>query len=344
MLEDTQGDVTDVTQHTSPTQPFGDSKGRSRARRAARQRVNLSERLPAALRPWYQAARPRSLPATYAPVFIGGAVALSDGVFNLPRFLLALVGALLLQIASNFVNEYVDYTRGTDTQKVAGMGMVLSQGKLTPRQVLAGAVATTAGGVIIGLILVLWSGPLLLLIGGFGVAAVIFYTAGPLPLSYIGLGEFTAFLAFGPLMTFGTYYAVAAYPSTRALMAGLPIAFTVAAILHANNMRDIDVDRQAGKMTLAVRFGMRGARIEFAILIYGAYVAAVALVLAGAMPTQTLVAVLTLPEAIWLVRVSTRSRDAQAMHRAQGRTARLHWWFGLALAAGWLLYAAYLFL
>ncbi|PJF36067.1 MAG: hypothetical protein CUN49_07280, partial [Candidatus Thermofonsia Clade 1 bacterium] len=111
------------------------------SKQTARERVkrtpmrSLGERLPAPIRPWYQAARPRSLPATYAALLTGGAVALESGVFEPIRFLLALIGALLLQIASNFVNEYVDFQRGTDALKVAGMGMVLSEGKLSARQV-----------------------------------------------------------------------------------------------------------------------------------------------------------------------------------------------------------------
>ncbi|MCS6871528.1 MAG: 1,4-dihydroxy-2-naphthoate octaprenyltransferase [Anaerolineae bacterium] len=311
----------------------------------ARQRVKratirpLSERLPAPLRPWYQAARPRSLPATYAAIFTGGAVAIQAGVFEPIRFLLALIGALLLQIASNLINEYVDYRRGTDALKVAGMGMVLSEGKLSAQQVLIGAIVTTVGGALIGLVLVALSGTTLLWIGMIGVAAVVLYTAGPLPLSHLGLGEVTAFLCFGPLMTFGTYYAVSGQESVPSLLAGVPLGFTVAAILHANNMRDIEADRAANKRTLAVRFGLRGAFIEYNILIYGAYVALAALIVAGIAPLTTAVAFVTLWEAVWLVRVTTRSKDAQALHRAQGRTARLHWWLGLALTVGWLLAA-----
>lgn len=312
------------------------SKVRERAKRRA---LNLIDRLPPNVRPWYQAARPRSLPATYAALLIGGGIALAHDKFDVIRFVLALIGALMLQIASNFVNEYVDYQRGTDEKKVAGMGMVLTNAQLTARQVLIGAVVTVVGGALIGLILTFASGPALLLVGGIGVAAVVLYTAGPLPLSYIGLGELTAFLCFGPLMTYGTYYAVTGISGMQAALAGLPIGFTVAAILHANNMRDIEPDKAAGKITLAVRFGQQGARIEFIILIYGAYMAALGLIVAGALPWPLLILLATAPEAVWLVRVATTTDDPQALHRVQGRTARLHWWFGLTQAIGWLVFA-----
>lgn len=304
--------------------------------------MNLVNVLPASLRPWYLAARPRSLPATYAPLFIGGAVAVFFELFEPVRFLLALLGALLLQIGSNFINEYVDYRRGTDTQKVAGMGMVLSQAQLTPPQVLFGAIFSVVGGALIGILLVALSGPSLLWVGIFGVVVVIAYTAGPVPLSYIGLGELAVFIAMGPLMTYGTFYAVTTfqnplgYFNTNALLAGLPIAFTCAAILHANNMRDIDADRAANKQTLAVRFGLQGARTEFKILIYGAYVTLGILILAEAIPAQTFLAYATVPEALSLIKLATTTDDPKELHTAQGLTARLHWRFGLLIALGWL--------
>jgi 1,4-dihydroxy-2-naphthoate octaprenyltransferase len=300
--------------------------------------MNLVDRLPVGLRPWYLAARPRSLPATYAALFVGGAVTIAANSFEPIRFLLALVGALLLQIGSNFINEYVDYTRGTDKQKVDGMGMVLSKGQLTQQQVLFGAIATVAGGALIGLLLVALSGPALLWIGIFGVLVVILYTAGPLPLAYLGLGEIAVFIAMGPLMTFGTFYAVTGNLSASgtALFSGLPIAFTVAAILHANNMRDIDADRAANKKTLAVRFGIEGARKEFKFLIYGAYISCALLIAFSVLPFHTALVLVTLPSATELIKLATTTDDPKVLHRAQGMTAQLHWHFGLALAAGWL--------
>lgn len=300
--------------------------------------MNLVDRLPVGLRPWYQAARPRSLPATYAALFVGGAVTVVAQRFDLVRFLLALVGALLLQIGSNFINEYVDFTRGTDTHKVDGMGMVLSKGQLTQQQVLFGAVVSVVGGALIGLLLVVLSGPVLLWVGLFGILVVILYTAGPLPLAYLGLGEIAVFIAMGPLMTFGTFYAVTGLVNFTPLLSGLPIAFTVAAILHANNMRDIDADRAANKKTLAVRFGMDGARKEFKFLIYGAYITTALLIAVRQLPLHAALVLVTLPESQELLKLATTTDDPKVLHRAQGMTAQLHWHFGLALAAGWLAY------
>ncbi|HLY28592.1 MAG TPA: 1,4-dihydroxy-2-naphthoate octaprenyltransferase [Aggregatilineales bacterium] len=302
--------------------------------------MNIAERLPANAKAWYLAARPRSLTATYAPLFVGASIAVYQGVFDLARFVLALIGALLLQIGANLVNEYVDYKRGTDTHKVDGMGMVLTRGQLTHQQVLAGAVITITGGALIGLLLMAYSGILLLWIGLGGVFVVIFYTAGPLPLSYIGLGELAVFIFMGPAMTLGTYYAVSGGQfSAAAVWGGLPIAFTVANILHANNMRDIDSDRLAGKQTLAVRLGLPGAKWEFAVLLYGAYVAALLLIVLGQAPWPTALILGTLPGAIALARAAFAATEPAVLHRIQGMTAQLHLRIGVALAVGWLISA-----
>lgn len=291
---------------------------------------------------WYQAARPRSLTATYAPLLLAAVITIVDGVFNLPKFLLALLGALFLQIGANLVNEYVDYNRGTDEHKVAGMGMVLSRpeagGKLTSQQVLLGAIVTVVAGAAIGILLVITSGPLLLWIGMIGVLVAVTYTAGPMPLAYVGLGEIAVFICMGPLMVLGTYYAISGKISPTALLGGLPLAFTVAAILHANNMRDLEADRKANKQTLAVRLGRRGANIEYSVLIYGAYVVVgiFILLLGTFVPWTVALAIVTLPRAIELVRMATSTDDPKLLHRVQGMTAQLHFVFGLTLAGGWL--------
>lgn len=288
-------------------------------------------------RAWYRAARPRTLTATYAPMGAAAVVALQDGVFNLPIFVLALIGALLLQIAANLINEYADYRRGAEDLKKAGQGMILKTGILNPRQVLIGAVVTLLGGVAIGLFLLFQSGPLLLWIGLGGVLMVITYTAGPFPLAYYGLGEVAVGLFMGPLMVLGAYYVMAGEASWAPVLVGIPIGMTSAAILDANNVRDVEADRAVNKRTLAVLLGERAARWEYVLLVAGAYIVTVVLVLAQVMPWPVLLVGVTLPEAARLVRVLLASSDTALLHRAQGGTAKLHGQFGLWLVIGWLL-------
>ena len=285
---------------------------------------------------WYRAARPRTLTATYVPLGLAAAIAIEKGVFDLPAFILSLIGALLLQISANLINEYFDYRRGADTHKVAGQGMIIKNQVLTPQNVLIGAIATLVGGALIGLFLLTQSGPLLLWIGLGGVLVVVTYTAGPFPLAYNGLGEIAVFIFMGPLMVLGAYYVMARQADLVPVLAGIPIGFMVAAILHANNLRDLEADRAVSKHTLAVRLGRRGARAEYVFLVGGSYVAVGLMILAGIMPWTTVIVLMTAPEAYRLIRMFLTHEDPQVLHPAQGRTARLHGQFGLWLVVGWL--------
>lgn len=285
---------------------------------------------------WYRAARPRTLTATYVPLGLAAAIAIEKSVFDLPAFILSLIGALLLQISANLINEYFDYRRGADTHKVAGQGMIIKNQVLTPQSVLIGAIATLVGGALIGLFLLTQSGPLLLWIGLGGVLVVVTYTAGPFPLAYNGLGEIAVFIFMGPLMVLGAYYVMARQADLVPVLAGIPIGFMVAAILHANNLRDLEADRAVNKHTLAVRLGRRGARAEYVFLVGGSYVAVGLMILAGIMPWTTVIVLVTAPEAYRLIRMFLTHEDPQVLHPAQGRTARLHGQFGLWLVVGWL--------
>ncbi len=288
---------------------------------------------------WYQALRPRVFTATYAPMGLAGIAALDDGVFDAPLFLLALIGTLLLQSAANLINEYMDFRRGADRLKQAGQGMTIKNKILAPDSVRNGAIVTTLAGCLLGLFLLAQSGPLLWIIGIGGVLVAIGYTAGPFPLAYHGLGEIAVAIFMGPAVVLGAYY-VMSPTAGAARMAELglisaPIAFMVAAILHANNMRDMDADRAVKKRTLAVIFGIRFARAEYSFLVLGAYVAQALLMLASHLPLATVMTLITLPEAIRLIRIFNSSRAVPLLHQAQGRTAKLHGQFGLLLVLGW---------
>ena len=297
--------------------------------------MSLLEKSPR-LMAWYRAARPRTLTATYAPLGLAAIIAIDHGAFNLFLFILALIAALLLQVAANLINEYADFRLGADEHKQAGQGMVIKQQVLRPQEVLIGAIATTLGGILIGLLLIAQSGSLLIWIGLAGVLTVVAYTAGPYPLAYHGLGELAVFVCMGPLLVLGVYYAVSGgHYSPVPLVAGLPLGFMVAAILHANNIRDIDADRAVGKHTLAVTFGLNAARKEYAFLVIGAYAMVVLLVVMRIMPWPTLIVFGTFPEAYRLIQIINTETETDKLHRAQGRTAQLHGAFGLWLVIGW---------
>lgn len=288
---------------------------------------------------WIRATRPRVFTAAYVPMGIAAAAALRDGVFQLLPFVLSLIGVMLLQTAANLVNEYYDFKRGADELKVAGQGMAIKHFGLTPREIGIGALVTLIGGCLIGLFLLTQSGPTLFWIGLGGALVAITYTAGPFPLAYHGLGEVAAGIFMGPMIVIGAYYVMSRGQIAPDLwLISIPAALMVAAILHANNLRDMDADRAVNKRTLAVLLGRDAARVEYMLLVGGAYLALVVLVVINALPPTTLLAFLTAREAQALIRIFNAQTDPAVLHPAQGRTARLHGQFGLLMVAGWLLW------
>jgi len=289
---------------------------------------------------WYQATRPRVFTAAFVPMGIAACAALADEVFTLVPFILALLGVVLLQTAANLVNEYADFRRGADEFKVAGQSMAIKNKILSPNEVLIGAIVTTVAGSLIGLYLLSQSGPLLWGIGISAVLVAITYTAGPFPLAYNGLGELAAGIWMGPLIVIGAYYVMDTNIYGELVLISLPITFTVAAILHANNIRDLEADKAVNKRTLAVMLGRDVARKEFALLIGAAYVSLAIVVVAGWMPPTALLGLLTAPIAYELVTIFNTETAPEILHPAQGRTAKLHGQFGLLIVVGWLIWLA----
>lgn len=287
------------------------------------------------IRTWWNAIRPWSYTAAIIPVLLGGSIAAYHGLLNVWLLLLTLVGSIAIQAGTNLVNDYFDYTRGTDHPAVLGTGGALLRGDLTPRQILIGGIVAFGIGSAIGLYLVSVTGPFIFWLGLFSVMAGYFYTAGPFALAYNGLGEIAVFIFMGPVMVVGTYYVQTQTVTFPIVLASLPVGFLVAAILHANNLRDLENDRLVGKRTLATILGRSGANIEYYLLIGGTYVSLAIIVLLGIAPWLTLITVLTLPLAIRLVRIVARESEPKALQPVLRQTAQLHMQFGTLLVAGW---------
>jgi 1,4-dihydroxy-2-naphthoate octaprenyltransferase len=273
---------------------------------------------------------------------LAAVIAIQDGVFQPFIFLLSVLGVMLLQTTANLVNEYADFRRGADELKTAGQGMAIKDKVLTPNEILIGAIVATVGGCLIGVFMLTQSGPYLWLIGLGGVLVAITYTAGPFPLAYNGLGEVAAGIFMGPMIVLGAYYVmqpnISADKGVYLSLVSFPIMFMVANILHANNIRDIDADRAVNKRTLAVRFGIKTARLEYKVLTAFTYLSQLILIVIGWMPITTLLTLLTIPEALRLIRIIDHETDTQLLHIAQGRTARLHGRIGIVLVVGWALW------
>lgn len=225
---------------------------------------------------WWRASRPHSLGTAIAPVLVGGGVALHDGTARPVAFLLALLGVALLLIGVNLTNDYFDFFQGADPPIGVG-ARPLQTGLLAPSWFLIGGLIAFGLSGVIGVVLARQSPPEVLLVGVAGALLGFFYTAPPFKLGYRGLGEIVVFLLLGPGATLGSYAVIANRFSILPVLAALPIGLVVAALLHANNLRDLAEDARSGKRTLAVRLGPARAIREFQALIWGSEAAIVAL-------------------------------------------------------------------
>lgn len=220
----------------------------------------------ASVNDWIEGARLRTLNAGLSPVIAGTGIALWLGAASFPRFLLAAIVALALQIGSNFSNDYSDGIRGTDDVRT-GPPRLTGGGKAKPKTVKMVAFACYGVGAIAGLALVALSGAWWLLgVGVFAIAAAWLYTGGKHPYGYMGLGEVFVFIFFGLVACAGTTYTQAGTVPWQGWLVAASLGFIACAVLMANNIRDIPTDEQAGKMTLAVRLGNRRARIAYVLL------------------------------------------------------------------------------
>ncbi|MCK5033824.1 MAG: 1,4-dihydroxy-2-naphthoate polyprenyltransferase [Calditrichia bacterium] len=216
---------------------------------------------------WIRAMRPKTLWAGIAPVIIGTALAFGDGKMHLLSAIAALVASLLIQIATNFSNDYFDFIHGADTKERLGPKRVTQSGLVKPEIVKIAFILTFLLAFIVGLYLIWRGGWPILTIGILSIILGILYTGGPFPLGYHGLGDIVVLIFFGPVAVGGTYYVQALEITPIVLIAGLSPGLLSMALLTVNNLRDIHTDRTAGKITLAVRFGELFTRMEYLISI-----------------------------------------------------------------------------
>ena len=284
-------------------------------------------------RVWAVAARPFSLTASVIPVLVGTALSATGGHFHPVLFLLALVSGVLLQVGTNLVNSYYDYVNGLDTaQNKAHNQPVLVLGWMEPQTLLRGSYIVFLLAVVIGVYLVAVRGWVIAVLGIVGLLGGFWYTAKPVNYKYYGLGVPLVFILMGVLMVVGAYAVQTGHAAWAAVVASLPISCLVAAILHANDLRDLSDDRQARVTTLTTLIGTNLGAWFYDALVAGAYVTVALNVVLGLFPTWTLAVFITLPEAFRLMR--RVHRGGEQTIAVEPLTARLHMLFGLILTAG----------
>ena len=250
---------------------------------------------------WFQALRAPFLIASIIPVLVGALAAWQiRSAFNLPFFLLCLLGAVFIHLGANMANDAWDFRSGNDANvhhlnPFAGGSRVLIRGVLNPRTHLAVAFAFLGLGSLIGIYLVTQVGTALLWIGIFGVAVAYSYVGPPLRLAHRGLGEIAVSLEFGPVTVLGTYFVLAKTFDPAAIVLSISLGLLVAGILWINEVPDIPADSAVGKRTLVVRLGVPRATTVFGGIVGAAYfVLILGVVFAGLTP-WVLLALLGIP-------------------------------------------------
>ncbi len=285
-------------------------------------------------RAWILAARPKTLSAAAAPVFVGTGLAGAHGTYRAAPAAAALLGALLIQIGTNLANDYYDFLRGGDTEDRVGPVRVTQAGLIPPKQVWWGMVITLFVAFLVGVYLVSVGGWPIVWIGLASLLCAVAYTGGPYPLAYHGLGDPFVFVFFGLVAVGGTYWVQALALPGDALVAGVGVGSLNTAILVANNVRDLDSDAAAGKRTLAVRLGRLGSRIEYVLLMGVGFAVPVLGVSLYVWPWPALVALGAGIAAITPVTLVMTKDDARELVPALPGTARVVALYGVLLGVG----------
>jgi 1,4-dihydroxy-2-naphthoate octaprenyltransferase len=285
-------------------------------------------------RAWILAARPATLSAALVPVAVGTACALASGGFRAAPAAAALLGAMLIQIGTNFANDVFDYEKGADTAARLGPVRAAQAGLLSPAALRRAMIVSFALATLCGLYLALDAGWPVVVIGIASIAAGIGYTGGPYPLGYHGLGDLFVLLFFGLVAVCGTAFVQVGAVPPLALWAALPVGCLATAILVVNNLRDADTDALAGKRTLAVRLGRRAARAEYVALVALSFAVPPALLASELAGRWILLPLASAPLALPPLRAVLAPVDGPRLNRALAATARLLLVHGLLLALG----------
>ena len=289
------------------------------------------------MHPWIAGARPRTLPAAIVPVLVGTGSAVRDtGHWNhgiiVWRAVAALVVALAIQVGTNYANDYSDGVKGTDSAGRVGPVRLVASGLKSPRAVKRAALMSFGVAGVAGLALAAAAGWWLLAVGAASILAGWFYTGGPRPYGYVGLGEVFVFLFFGLVATVGSAYVQVERVTGLAVAVAVPVGLLATALLVVNNLRDIPSDTRAGKRTLAVRLGDRRTRWLYLVLMVVPFLALP--LIAGLSRVGAVLAFVAVPSARLPVQTVLEGASGPKLIPVLGRTGRVQLMFGVMLAIG----------
>jgi len=290
------------------------------------------------LKIWFIALRPWSFTASVIPICLGAVLAWQEGIFYPGLFLLTLIGGMAMHAGTNLINTYGDFMSGVDTEESASTCPQLVQEILKPKDMQRMGIIFFIFTFCLGLYLVKLRGPLLFFIGILGIIGGYGYTDG-IAYKYKGIGVFCVFLLMGPMMVWGAYFVQTGVHSWMPVLVSLPLSFLVSAIMHANDFRDIEHDRQAGIKTLAMWLGSKKSYKFYCLLNIGAVLSLILLVFFQLLPPFALLPLLLLPKIRFLLIKAYQAGkgDQQQLKGLEAASAKMHFKFGSMMIVGVLL-------
>lgn len=289
---------------------------------------------PSKLHIWIEAARPQTLAAAFVPVLVGAGLALHDNLFDWIPSLVALVCAFLIQIGTNFANDYFDFVKGADTEERIGFERATALGLISSEQMKMATFITMGLAFLLGLYLVWHAGWVILVLGVFSLIFGILYTGGPFPLAYNGLGDVFVFLFFGLIAVMGTYYVNALAWSIESFWASLAVGALSTNILVVNNLRDVEQDGPAGKHTLGVLLGEKALRWEYSFMLLIAAVVPLYFYLELAYSTIVLLPLSSIPLGSYLLKIIWTETNKSQLNKTLKQTALFMTAYGILFCLG----------
>ena len=285
------------------------------------------------LREFFMCARPHSYPASIAPVLFGATYALGYEIkFSILKFILFLLACLLIQAATNLFNEYYDYKHGLDKIDSEGISGSIVKGNLSSREVMVGALVLYALAFVLGLILTFITSFYVLLVGLVCMLAGYFYTGGKYPIAYSPFGEVVSGFFMGTIIISLSFYFQTGYVNADIIVVSLPLFIMIGAILLANNIRDLDNDKESGRRTYAILVGRNNAIKTLANSFVVVYFLNIVFAVTKYVSWYNLLVLATIPLAIKIIKGFSANNDKKTMAPFMVLTAKLTIFVGFIMS------------
>jgi 1,4-dihydroxy-2-naphthoate octaprenyltransferase len=283
---------------------------------------------------WWRMLRPHTITAAFVPVLVGTTLALPYADINFVLFLTMLAASILIQAATNLFNEYYDFKRGLDTEESVGIGGTIVRDGVSPKTVLRLAVIFLAAATLLGVYICMSSSWWIAAIGIVSMAAGYYYTGGPYPIAYTPFGELTSGLFMGVIIILISFFIQVGFITADSVLISIPTSILIGGILMANNIRDLDGDKEKGRQTLAILLGRKKAITVLSGMFIVSYVWIIVLILFGIVSPWLLFVLASIPKALEATRRFQGMTVSQQMMPAMKATAQMHTLFGILLSLG----------